>query len=137
MGAYPAVPSRVYGILSPRISWPVTPDQQDILERYFAALNAHDLNQLMALYESNAVHVDAASTIQGSTAIRAWYSKFFNQTLPNATFNLGENSSNAGSRYFSWTAKSTIGNVTDGNDSFGIVAGKIVYHYTQFSVTAP
>jgi hypothetical protein len=118
-------------------SWQVTPDQQDVLQRYFAALNAHDLNQLMVLYDSNAVHVDATSTIQGSTAIRAWFSKLFNQTLPNATFELGENSSNASSRYFSWTADSANGNVTDGNDSFGIVGGRIVYHYTQFSVTAP
>jgi ketosteroid isomerase-like protein len=118
-------------------SWQVTPSQPDILERYFTALNAHDLNLLMALYDTNAVHVDSASTIQGNTAIRTWFTKLFNQTLPNATFTLGENSSNASSRYFSWTAKSNIGNVMDGNDSFGIVAGKIVYHYTQFSVTTP
>jgi ketosteroid isomerase-like protein len=118
-------------------SWPVTPDQQDVLQRYFTALNAHDLNQVMALYDSNAVHVDATSTIQGNTAIRAWYSYVINQILPNATFTLGENSSNASSRYFSWTAISTSGNVTDGNDSIGIVAGKIVYHFTQFSVTPP
>jgi hypothetical protein len=116
-------------------SWPVTPGQQDILLRYFAALNAHDLNQVLALYDNNAVHVDRKSTLQGNTAIRAWYTKFFNQILPNAAFTLGENTSNASSRYFSWTATSTIGNVTDGNDSFGIVGGKIVYHFTQFSVT--
>jgi hypothetical protein len=118
-------------------SWPVTPGEQDILVRYFAALNAHDLNQMMALYDLNAVHVDAKSTVQGSAAIRTWYSKFFNQTLPNGIFTLGENSSNASSRYFSWTASSTAGNVTNGNDSFGIVGGKILYHYTQFSVSAP
>ena len=117
-------------------SWSITP-QEDILERYFAALNAHNLDQLMALYHSDAVHVDARSTIQGSSALRLWYSKLFNQVLPNATFTLGENSSNAGSRYFAWTAQSTGGTVSDGNDSFGIVAGKILYHYTQFSVTPP
>jgi hypothetical protein len=117
--------------------WSVTPDQQDILEKYFSALNAHNVDQVMELYDDNAVHVDPASTIQGNTAIRLWYSRLFSQTLPNATFTMGENSSNASSRYFSWTAESTGGNVSDGNDTLGIVAGKILYHYTQFSVTTP
>ncbi len=118
-------------------SWQGTPGQPDLLQQYFAALNAHDLNQVMALYDPNAVHVDAASAIQGSAAIRAWYSKFFSQVLPNATFTLGENSSTASSRYFSWSAQSPAGSVTSGADTLGLVAGKILYHYTQYSITAP
>jgi len=118
-------------------SWPGTPGEPDLLQQYFAALNAHDLNQVMALYDANAVHVDPASTIQGAAAIRAWYTKFFSQTLPNAIFTLGENSTNASSRYFSWSAQSTAGSVTNGADTLGLVAGKILYHYTQFTVAAP
>ena len=117
-------------------SWPVSTSDLDILIRYFQALNAHNLDALMDLYQDSAVHVTGAGALQGKTAIRAWYSNLLQRVLPNATFVLGENSSSVGGRYFSWTANSSSGKILDGYDTFGLAGGKVVYHYSQFSVSA-
>jgi hypothetical protein len=109
----------------------------DLVERYFTALNSHDPNLVAGLYDPNGVHVRADRTIQGTTAIRSWYTTLFNQLLPNATFTQGESSGNLSSRLFEWTAASASGSVSNGSDTFGIVNGKIVYHYTFFTIAAP
>jgi hypothetical protein len=88
----------------------------------------------MALYDSRAVHVTARRTLQGTAAIQNWYQQLFNQFLPNAAYRLEEETGRLGSRQFSWTASSTAGRVTAGRDSFGLVDGKIVYHFTHFNI---
>lgn len=113
-------------------SWPV-PVVQDIALQYVAALNTRDVNQVLNLYTFNAVHVNAARTIQGLDALRAWYNTFFNQVLPNATFTLTGYSGEGSSRHLNWTATSSAGRVLNGNDTLGLVNGKIAYHYTFFT----
>jgi len=113
--------------------WESEPEE-DILVRYFSALNAHNPDQAAALYDSNGVHVNGERTLQGTDAIRGWYALLFGQLLPGAVFTLAESSGDASTRSFAWTAVSTLGSVNDGSDSIGIVDGKIVYHYTAFSI---
>lgn len=115
--------------------WPVDPSSQDIVPRYFAALNAHSAAQVALLYAGNGVHVTPQRTLQGTTAIHQWYEALFGQILPNASFTLVEETGTQGSRHFTWTATSSAGAVSDGQDTFGLVDGRIVYHYTQFTVT--
>jgi hypothetical protein len=115
--------------------WPINPSDQDIVQRYIAALNTHSPEIVLSLYYPDAVHVTPQRTVQGTQAIREWYQTLFNQVLPEATFMLGENSGSLGARHFAWTATSAAGAVNDGNDSFGLVDGKIVYHYTYFTVS--
>jgi hypothetical protein len=117
--------------------WPPEPVNQDIVLRYFDALNTHDPLQVVGLYNNNAVHVTAERTLSGVEPIRGWYSQLFSQILPGATFSLGEFTGDIGSRRFSWSATSNGGNVQDGNDSFGLVGGKITYHFTSFSIGSP
>lgn len=114
--------------------WPVDPSSQDIVPRYIAALNAHSAAQATLLYADNAVHVTPERTLQGTVLIHLWYEALFEQLLPNATFTLVEESGTQGSRHFSWTATSSAGSVSDGQDTFGLVDGRIVYHYTQFTI---
>lgn len=116
-------------------SWPVTPAPPDIALQYIAALNSHDPEQVLGLYTPNAVHVNAVRTIQGSTALRVWYQTLFSQLLPNATFALSSYSGTGNTRHITWTAKSSIGNVLDGNDTLGLLNGKIAYHYSFFSLS--
>jgi hypothetical protein len=115
-------------------NWPIDPSNQDIVTRYFTALNAHSPAQAAMLYASNGVHVTPQRTVQGAADIHLWYEALFNQILPNATFTLTEQGGTQGSRHFTWTATSSAGAVSDGQDTFGLVAGQIVYHYTQFTV---
>ncbi len=114
--------------------WETEP-QEDILVRYFNALNEHSSDQAVAIYDANGVHVNAERTVQGTDAIRSWYEILFGQLLPGAVFTLGESSGESSTRSFTWTATSNIGNVNDGSDSIGVVDGKIVYHYTSFSIS--
>ncbi len=109
----------------------------DIVERYLAALNSHDPAQVAALYDPNGVHLDATRTVQGTNAIKSWYEAFFMQTLPGGFFSLSSSTGDGSSRSFQWTAVSDAARVQDGSDSLGIVNGKIVYHYTYFTVSPP
>ena len=115
--------------------WSSLPPPQDITQQYITALNSHDPNLVVGLYNPTAVHVNAARTIQGAEAIRSWYQSVFSQLLPNATFTHTGFTGAGSSRHFTWTAVSSAGTVRDGSDTFGLVNGKISYHYTFFTVS--
>lgn len=115
-------------------NWSTQISEEDMPDRLIAALNSRSPEAAVALYDSNAVHVTGTGTIQGSQAILQWYRTLLNTTLPGATFTLGAESGQPGSRRFSWTATSPTRRVDDGEDSLGMVGGKIVYHYTRFTV---
>ncbi len=118
-------------------SWPWDHDQPpaDITEQLVAAWNTHDPARVAALYTPTAVHVSAQRTVAGTTAIAQWYQSLFQQLLPNATFVLTGHSGTGNSRHFTWTATSSRGVVHNGNDTLGLVNGKIAYHFTFFTVT--
>ena len=108
----------------------------DITVSYIEALNNHNIKEIIDLYSNASVHISSARTIAGISALKAWYAQFINQILPDATFTLTGYAGTGGSRHLSWTAKSTRGNVLDGNDTLGLTPeGKISYHYTFFTVT--
>jgi len=112
---------------------PVTPP--DIAQAYIDALNTHEPGQVLALYTDLPVHVTSARTIQGRPALENWYTGLFNTILPEAEFTLTGFSGSGSSRHLNWTAVSEAGNVYNGNDTFGLVNGKIAYHYTFFTIT--
>lgn len=115
--------------------WTATPPPTDAPQQYINALNSHDPNRVAALYTPTGIHITAAQSVQGNEAIRNWFYTFLNQTLPNATFNLTGTSGTGNSRHFTWTATSSAGKVTNGNDTFGLIDGRISYHYSFFTVT--
>ncbi len=116
--------------------WSSAPHQQDIADRFMAALNSRDPQQVTSLYHSDAVHVNFARAIQGSDAIRAWYHTLFTQVLPEGKFSLTSASGSGGTRQVTWTAQAKTGFVKNGNDTLGIMDGKIAYHYSFFSLNA-
>lgn len=116
--------------------WDDTPHPpEDITESYIEALNTHDPAQVLALYQDKAVHITSQRTVQGLSAIKSWYSTFFDELLPDATFELSGYSGKGNSRHLTWTANSSNGNVQDGSDTLGLIQDKIAYHYSDFSVT--
>jgi SnoaL-like domain len=114
--------------------WQPYPSLPDFPQRYIDALNTRDVNKVMALYAPTATHITPARTVQGEAAIRSWYSAFFSQVLPNATFSLQDYSGSGTSWQFSWSASASNGSVSDGKDTLGILDGEITYHYSQFTV---
>ena len=111
--------------------WPPTGQQGSIIQRFFAALNAHNPDQAAELYRENGVHVTANGTVQGTAGIREWYTQFF-RSLPGAVFTLVDVSSTSSSVHFSWTAASGGQQAASGRDYLGLVGGMITYHYTSF-----
>lgn len=116
-------------------SWVGEPPPQDICQQLVSALNRHDPDLMVKFYTPSAVHVTSARTVQGSEAIRRWYKMLFSQLLPNASFTLTGFSGTGSSRHFTWTAASSTEMVQNGNDTLGLLNGKIAYHYNFFTVT--
>lgn len=115
--------------------WPLAGGPpQDIVERLLAAWNTRDPDQVVGLYTDNAVHITAARTVLGKASIRAWYQSLFDTILPNAQFTLTGYSGTGNSRHFTWSATSSAGTVSNGNDTLGLMNGQIGYHYTFFTV---
>lgn len=50
----------------------MTPDLPDVLARYFAAQNTHDIDTLVACFAPDAVVRDEGNDIVGPDEIRAW-----------------------------------------------------------------
>ena len=115
--------------------WALDASNLDIVDRYIAALNAHDPDRVLDLYHPRSVLVTSQRTIQGVEALKGWFQDLFNRVLPAAVFSLEESTGSLGSRTFSWRATANPGRVNDGSDSFGLVDKKITYHYTHFTVT--
>lgn len=115
-------------------NWAAGPAPKDIVHRYIDALNSRNINQIINLYAPNAVHINASRTVQGIAAIRGWYETLLSQVVRNGVFSLTGFSGSGNSRHLTWTAKSETGNVRNGNDTLGLLDGKIGYHYTFFTV---
>lgn len=115
--------------------WSGTSPTQDIAEQLFLNLNSHNPVQVSNLYTQTAVHVSAARTVQGTTAISTWYQTLFNQVLPDAIFSLTNYTKAGSSRHVNWTAESPNGRVHNGSDTLAIMDGKIAYHFTSFTVS--
>ncbi|MFV1949191.1 MAG: nuclear transport factor 2 family protein [Anaerolineales bacterium] len=108
---------------------------KDIAEILFQALNAHNPDQIQALYRDEAVHISSERTIQGRTAIKSWFNSLLTEILPDATFTLAGYSGTGNIRHINWNASSTVGNVQNGRDTLGLIDGKIAYHFSEFTVS--
>ncbi len=115
-------------------AWPAA-GGQDMLERYAAALNSGDLDQVMRLYQPNVAHVTLARTLVGRDDLLGWYRELLGARLRGATFEVQPVSGQGLSRRFRWTAAGPHGLVADGDDTIGLRDGLIQYHYASFSVT--
>jgi len=98
-------------------------------------LNARDPNRVNNLYLPDAVHITFVRSVRGSEALRSWYANLFTQLLAEPTFTLTGTSGKGNSRHFTWTAASQKGRVNNGSDTFGLLDGKIAYHYSFFHVS--
>jgi len=116
-------------------AWPGGTDLVDLPEQYVAALNSHNPGLVVGLYNSNAVHITGARTVQGSPALQTWFSQLLNQVLPNGTFTLTGKSASGSTRHFTWQANSSLGRVLNGSDTFGLSSNRISYHYTSFTIS--
>ncbi len=117
--------------------WPPPPRPPDVSEALLVALNTGDPARVQALYAEQAVLVTAAAAWQGAGAIGDYYTRLLEGDLHGGAFALTEYSSEGNSQHVLWTCQSPGGNVLDGNDTLGVLDGKIQYHYSCFTLTRP
>lgn len=113
---------------------PEPPPQEDMPERLVAALNQHKPKAIAGLYHQRAAHVTGERTVVGKGQIKAWYQSMLKELLPQATFELTGKIASDSTRHFMWRAQSQSGQVLDGNDTLGLREGKILYHYSYFTI---
>ncbi len=116
--------------------WPAGPPVADMPERLLGRMNEGDTSLIAGLYKENAAHVTGERTIIGRAAIQDWYRSLLSSILPDGKFEVIGKSGSGRTRQFLWRATSTAGAVVDGNDTLGLIDGRIQYHYTYFSVSA-
>lgn len=108
----------------------------DRIIEMFDALNARNVEALVALYSEQGAFVTARQTVQGPEAIRVAYTNLLN-SLPNARFTIiSVEDVGLTSGHFKWSAISTAGNIADGEGTLGLFEGRIMNHSLTFTVKA-
>jgi hypothetical protein len=113
-------------------AWPGYPNPaRDIVEILVEAFNDRNIDTIVNLYASDAVHINADRTIQGHASLKTWYTDFLNNQFSSAEFEVTELSQEDSTRYLSWEATFSDGTVKSGSDTIGISNNKIIYHYSS------
>jgi hypothetical protein len=115
--------------------WPIEAPVADMPERLLGRMDQGDPAFVAGLYKENAAHVTGERTIVGRGAIQEWYQTLLSQILPQGKFEVMGKSGKGLTRQYTWRAISKGGKVLDGNDTMGLIDGRIQYHYTYFNVT--
>lgn len=105
----------------------------DIVTALFDSLTRRDLDALIALYHADAAHVTPNRTVQGTNLVRDFYLDLLSR-LGDAKFSVSSVQDAAPTKIITWTAHSSNGNISDGQDTLSVAGGKIQYHFTKFSI---
>jgi hypothetical protein len=117
------------------VAWP-EPLSEDIVTRWVNALNSGDINRVLELYQPDAAHVTAQHLLQGHEALRGWYTEWLQTQLPQATFAITESHAVDNFRRARWSASTPAGKSQTGEESLGLLNGRIQYHFTTSLSTA-
>jgi len=115
--------------------WQTTTTVQDIAEKLVAALNTRNPQVITSLYDPRAILITAERTSQGSSGLQNYYQKMMNELMPNGRFALTSFRGSGNTRQLTWRANSDRFQVENGNDTLGILNGKIAYHYSFYKTT--
>ncbi len=110
---------------------------KEMPERYIEALNTGDPEDVLDLYHENAVHIRSERAVKGKEAIRLWIASLIDKVHQNGTFNLLGSTMNNQAYHFNWQASTpTNERLMQGQDTIGLVDGKISYHYSFINTDA-
>jgi ketosteroid isomerase-like protein len=116
-------------------AWPVGKPKGELVDSLFDALNRHNVEELVALYHPNAVHVTPRHNIGGWDAIRKYYTRLLQADLPGARFQVETRVSESYIRHVRWDATATNGkSVSDGYDTIALRDGLIQYHSSIYRI---
>jgi hypothetical protein len=111
----------------------MTPKPEEIFEHHAAAVNAGDLEAVVADYAEDAVVISPDGVIHGRPAIRSLLAGALS-ALPEGSFEAVTQVYSEDALLLRWTADSKVNVVPDGVDTFVFADGKIRLHTMTFSV---
>jgi hypothetical protein len=116
--------------------WPVSQPSGDVIDMLIDALNRRDIGDLVDLYQPNATHITAQSTVQGKSAIDAHYTALLDEQLPGARFDIESRVNEGHIRHVKWNASGAANgrSVRRGMDTIGLRQGKIQYHSSVYQI---
>jgi hypothetical protein len=110
----------------------------DLISRYFAALNRGQADQVASFYNKTSSKLVAEGRkFTGQKAIYNWYLRLLNNKLSGAKFKVVKIDKQGSFYDVRWTADGKKADVRDGKHIFHVDdtrAGLINYHYTEFSL---
>lgn len=110
--------------------WPAPTPAADIVTRWAEALNAGDVEAVLALYGASAAHITPIRTRVGRDALRAWYTDLLRVHAPQAVFSVQPATGGSQFRRFRWRAEAGAA-CLEGEDIFGLRDDRIEYHTTS------
>jgi hypothetical protein len=111
----------------------MAPTPEEIFEHHAAALNAADLDAIMADYAEDAVVISPQGVVRGRPAIRDLLAGALS-ALPAAAFQMVTPVYSEDALLLRWTADSKTNAIPDGVDTFVFADGKIRLHTMTFTV---
>jgi len=111
--------------------WPNAPNpEKSLVEQYIESLNQLDAGVILNLYADDAVHINAARTIQGKISINNYYLDYFSTIPTSSSFHLLSDTGNDETRHIDWDLRNGGTKISHGTETFGISKQKIIYHYS-------
>lgn len=116
--------------------WDAAEKPKDITDLWLTSINSGKIEEITKLYATNCVHITASRSIQGLKEIEKWYQYLLKELLPNGKYKITSVAGTGNSRSFNWICESEKLKISDGRDTFGLIDGKIAYHYSYFNTKA-
>lgn len=118
-------------------NWPVTTPQLDIVDKLIEAMNRGSAEDLVELYQPNAVLITPQHIYSGHNKIREYYDQLLQEYLPGAAFKVEKRVNEGYLRQIKWDAiGSQNGRTVSGSeDTLGLRQGLIQYHSSIYKVS--
>ncbi len=120
-------------------SFPYGPEPltQKLPEKYIEALNSGDPDEVLAFYDSNAIHIRAEKAVQGKQAIREWLASLIEKANNENLFTLVGSNLKNNICSFKWQLHTADGMLLKGKDTVGLLDDRISYHYSFMTSELP
>ncbi len=113
-------------------NWPSAPNpEKSVAEKYIEYLNLRTTDQILELYDDQAVHINHTRTIQGKHLLRTHYQEFLANISGSALFKLNTETGNDETRHISWEIFEGSTSIASAEETIGLSNQKIIYHYSS------
>jgi hypothetical protein len=112
-------------------------DTNDLVSRFFQALNRSDIDAIIQLYESDGVLITRQRTLRGSFELRDYYTNLMDGDFAGGRFTVDKRESRDNTELVTWSGSSSSPAQMQihGQDTIGLREGRIQYHTSLYEIT--